>query len=514
MPGKIIVTNRQVLSQKYGAAGLTAINRAVAALVAADARRGITTTVKYVDDPALGSHAVTNPQDCAQNKGAVDAIFSAQSPDYLMILGSCDVIPHQDLANPCYGASDPDKYAWSDLPYACSGGYSRNVKDFLNPTRVVGRLPDLTGDNEASYLVGLLNTATNYTPRSAADYAGYLGVSAQVWNASTALSIKNIFGSNSNMRQSPPDGPNWPAAEMQNRSHFFNCHGAQIDPHFYGQDTPTNFPIAHDAAYLATRVAEGTVASCECCYGAELYDPSAPGAGGQMGVANMYLREKAYAYFGSTTIAYGPASGNGAADLICQYFLQSVLSGASAGRATLEARQKFLSTVGHTAVTAVDAKTIAQFILLGDPSVHPVRMPPSPSLMAKAVTKAAASAQETDADSRSHRRASLEATGASLAESVAVAIDSTQGQVSRVLMEMVAKSVANLGAATVQYVTYAVQPSRLEISIKSASPARKPRLVQMAIARLESRHPKLKSLVVCIAIENEAGTSYQVLYSR
>ena len=86
--------------------------------------------------------------------------------------------------------------------------------------------------------------------------------------------------------------------------------------------------------------------------------------------AKATLEQGGYGYFGSTTIAYGPADDNGAADLICQYFLQDVLRGASVGRAALVARQQF---VEHTAqMDPVDLKTLAQFYLLGDPSVDPV----------------------------------------------------------------------------------------------------------------------------------------------
>jgi len=81
-------------------------------------------------------------------------------------------------------------------------------------------------------------------------------------------------------------------------------------------------------------------------------------------------RRRRGGFFGSTTIAYGPSEGNGNADLICQYFLQRVLAGASLGRAALEARQKFAGE--HTHLDPFDLKTLAQFYLLGDPSLQPV----------------------------------------------------------------------------------------------------------------------------------------------
>jgi hypothetical protein len=87
-------------------------------------------------------------------------------------------------------------------------------------------------------------------------------------------------------------------------------------------------------------------------------------------MALSYLQDGASGFFGSTTIAYGPSEGNGSADLICQYFLQQVLAGASLGRAALEARLKFGG--GKTHLDPYDLKTLAQFYLLGDPSLHPV----------------------------------------------------------------------------------------------------------------------------------------------
>ncbi len=65
------------------------------------------------------------------------------------------------------------------------------------------------------------------------------------------------------------------------------------------------------------------------------------------------------------------ADGNGSADLIAQYFLIDVLGSTSIGRACLQARQKFVYS--QKMENPVNLKTLAQFILLGDPSLQPVR---------------------------------------------------------------------------------------------------------------------------------------------
>jgi hypothetical protein len=317
---------------------------------------------------------VMNASDPRENKQAIDAVFKSSNPHYLMILGAPDVLPHQDLDNPAYRPDRPDDdsdiEAWGDLPYACDAPYSRDPSRFVGPTRVVGRLPDLVGANEPSYMISLLNTAIEYKRLAREDYKSYLGISAEVWQDSTRLSIGNVFGNANKLLLAPPSGPDYPGGELGNRMHFINCHGGSASPEFYGQHE-NSYPISLTTKSTIGEIVEGTVAAVECCYGAELYDSITLGM--DQPICQSYLQQGAYGYFGSTTIAYGPETGNGAADLICQYYLQNVLDGASLGHAALMARQQF---VGRNAqMDVVDLKTLAQFYLLGDPSIHPIEEP-------------------------------------------------------------------------------------------------------------------------------------------
>jgi hypothetical protein len=387
MVDKILVSNDDALISKYGADGLQGVQAAIARLVAADQARGLQTTYVAVNDPAhmnaAGGVAVTSAADAQQNKNAVDALYAFHKPQYMVILGSPDVIPHQDLINPAYNPDptngDPDQTVPSDLPYACDAPYSQNVADFVGPGRVVSRLPDVTGSQDPSYLVHLLDLAANAGVLTHADYADYLGVSAAVWSQSTAMSLNAIFGLSGDMQSVPPASYQWPAALLTRRSHFFNCHGAHISPQYFGQ-IGASYPVAHDAGYIAGKLTPGTVASVECCYGAELYDPVASAV--PMGIANVYMGDGAYGFWGSTTIAYGPADSNAQADLMCQYFLEQLLNGASLGRAALSARQAYVQNA--SAMGPVDLKTLGQFILLGDASIHCV---PSADAAVKAAPK-------------------------------------------------------------------------------------------------------------------------------
>src|SRR5262249_35919000 len=156
--------------------------------------------------------------------------------DYLMILGSVDVIPHVPLTNPVYSpGDDDDKKVPSDLPYACEAAYSTDPGRYTGPTRVVGRLPDVTGAGDPTGLVAVIDLATAATTRSAGEYREHFGISAEIWKQSSNMSLSAIFGQPTHCKTIPPHGAHWPQAELAPLTHFINCHGGQRDSKFYGQ---------------------------------------------------------------------------------------------------------------------------------------------------------------------------------------------------------------------------------------------------------------------------------------
>lgn len=417
MTTKLVVTVSSRLAKKYGS--LTSISEALDRLVAADRVRGIETRIVYMDDAKsmkpYGGAPVKSAKSASQCKAAIDAIFRKASPEYLILLGAADVIPHVPLKNPALADGDP--FAFGDIPYACDAKYSTDPAKFTGPTRVIGRLPDLVGAKDPSYLVSLIDNAAGYSSRPASDYAKFFSVTADAWKGSTSLSLKNVFKTDKGMKRVPPGGPTWSKSQLNVRSFFINCHGGSANPNFYGDDG-TNQPESLLASDLAAKgIPEGAVASVECCYGAELYDPAL--AAGSVGICSTFLGEGGYGYFGSTTIAYGPPTGNGAADLITQYFLRDVLSGASLGRAALQAQQRFIQNSGS--LDPIGLKTLAQFILLGDPSIHPVVAQGPKLLTAKTLVNGVSDAIVNFAAARGMRRKDLVNAGLALAASVASA---------------------------------------------------------------------------------------------
>ena len=164
----------------------------------------------------------------------------------------------------------------------------------------------------------------------------------------------------------------------------------------------------------------------------------------QAGICSTYLSDGAYGFFGSSTIAYGPSEGNGQADLICQYFLDEVLDGASLGAATLRARHRFAQNYTH--LDPVDLKTLVQFNLLGDPSIHAVAE--VPHALAKTRTfKAAFKTRQNVKGTRKLRREKLARTGNNLASTLG-AVEKSDEPVPPLVKEVFSKGARESGIRT------------------------------------------------------------------
>jgi hypothetical protein len=373
---KVIITHRGAAQAKYGPAGWSKIRQGLTTLATADKARGITTRLLALDVAADAKKAqatkVQTPADSAAIKAFIDQVYATWNPAYLVLLGGPELISPVLLNNPLWTGNpddDPDRFISSDLPYACDTGFTTAANAYRGATRAIGRIPDLMGVTDPAVLIGQLAEAAHASPTVRGISTPIFAISAKVWQVSTQLSWGKLPGVSGGVRTSPPDGPSWTKADLSPGVHFVNCHGGEFDPRWYGQASATqvNLPTAVDASLLPGLIARGTVVAAECCYGTAHWPPSA--AGDQLSVAMAYLAQGASGVFGASTVAYGPAAANDYADVLARLFAEEVLNGASLGRATLSARQRFVQ--GQSFLDPTDVKTLAQFDLLGDPSVHP-----------------------------------------------------------------------------------------------------------------------------------------------
>jgi len=382
MAKKIILTVESKLRLKYGV-NFPVLENLLYQLVISDAAKGLSTAVIYIDSAAAADQFnYPQPVNLTEKtyKDIVDHIYAREEPEYLVLFGAQDVFPFQQLVNQL-NPKDPDKFIDSDLPYACNSAYSTDCNAFTNPTRVVGRIPDepladgKSGNGNVDFVDAVIKHIIYAVPSAAENCSQYLANSAFVWSGSTQTSVRNIFGNAFSLKISPANNTSmYLPTEVASLPHFFNLHGALNDSRFFGQQG-LSYPSALEPSDLTGLVKKGCFVAAECCYGAWLFDrsygTSIPGA---------YMEHGASVYMGSSTIAYGPRTGQGLADLITQYFMINILKGESSGRALLSARQKFLSVSGPS-LDFHELKTIAQFHILGDPSLQPVAVIDSPDMM-------------------------------------------------------------------------------------------------------------------------------------
>lgn len=462
---KVIITNRTAMAKKYGQAGLAIIDAALERLIAADGARHLHTEIFHLDDPqhmgTVKAKAVVSETDERGAKAAVDAIAEALKPDYIMLLDGPDVVPHIRL-DPITGLNDNDSEIETDFPYACTAPFSRLANSYVAKSieRVVGRLPMAPASTDAEGLARMIDACCSHAPAAPGSLTNFFAISAYIWSVSTKLSLKAVFGNCDNLHLSPDEGHHGINAELRHPIHFINCHGSQAEPFYYGE-RDDEAPVAMESQHVAPHVGQGAVVVAECCYGALLYHKD---YADHPPICMSYLLNGAVAFVGSTTIAYGPAEKNAEADLICQYFLEEVLGGASTGRSLLRARQRFAQS--QKLAWPTNLKTLAQFVLYGDPSIQPA-LSPFETLQ----TEVAGNDEDVLANdrhgSRKLRRVALKSAGAAIAATTTyidkeVGIDGNRKALQR--FEAVARQRGYIGTPSV----YSVSGGR---SFRNASKA-------------------------------------------
>jgi hypothetical protein len=378
---KLSITCRQPLEKKYDAKSLALIDAAVARWIAADKARGITTIHVAVDDATAmkrqGASAVDGRITAAKVKTALDALVNRLRPDYIVLVGADDVVPLFVVTNPS-AAEDNEPTVPTDNPYASSQPFSSGTRaSYLIPDRVVGRIPDLPGTSDPAWLLDYLQSATQWQSTPPASYAKDLLVCADAWKGG-GQACATYIGRSGDLLLSPPAV----TASSQLRARhgallqMIKCHGSPGDSQFYGQKGSAYPPVVRSTA-LRGRTKPQAVIGAMCCYGASVFDPSDPANvhPGEPPIPSVYLRQGAYGFLGSTNTAWVGGPSMMGADWVVASFLRGVLGGASLGRAALEGKQDFLRWIqqqGNDA-DAADEKTLLQFVLLGDPSIHPVK---------------------------------------------------------------------------------------------------------------------------------------------
>jgi hypothetical protein len=395
---KLSVTVKSQLERKYNDAALEKIRAEIGRWKKADADRGIRTVHVEVDnseDETMKEQVlepVSGDATPEKIKQVIDLLWDKLTPDYLVLFGGHDIIPMFEVTNPTYlwEDEDNDKTVLTDNPYASSAPFSKDDENsYQVPDRVIGRIPDMVsaaGDNgrngDPEWFVEYLKTARNWESKSKSFYKEhYVICTGEAKEAGMQCVYKAFEPPTLPPLICPPDSDDSARGRQQLSAplHMIKCHGNKNDATFWGfEDESKDKP--HAAITSATLrqlpYSEGsTVVAAMCCYGAQIFSPKDADT---WPLASTYLRKGALGFVGSTMKAWVGLEDMSAADWIVADYLRRVLEGASIGRAFLESKQDnpgYHYTRGHV-LGPEEKKTVIEYILLGDPSIHPVSSVP------------------------------------------------------------------------------------------------------------------------------------------
>jgi hypothetical protein len=399
---KLSVTVKGRLEDKYkkNPGALEQIDAAIKAWISADANRGIRNVHVAVDDPIdmnpLGATPISGKASAPRIKRAIDDLWKRLKPQYLVLLGAKDVVPMFEVWNPAYDHNgDDDEKVLTDNPYASSKRFRSSHRiGYLVPDRVIGRIPDMVFDSDPAWFVEYLKTACSWTAQPASFYARQLyAICSHECEGAGLDCMRYIRRPEADLLISPPIEDSLPAAQERLSAplHMIKCHGNEKDAAFWGYQNADQknkqeaWRQAVTSATLKAYLKPATVVATMCCFGAEIFLPKDADS---WPLASTYLRKGAFGFVGSTKKAWGgfPSEKNWS-DWIAGGYLKNVLQGSSIGRAFLDSKIDYACAIidQGKALDLADEKTLIEYVLLGDPSIHPVgsKEPPKTLLPAE-----------------------------------------------------------------------------------------------------------------------------------
>jgi hypothetical protein len=393
---KLSVTVKRRLERKYkkNSAALKQINTAIEDWIAADADRGVHTVHVAVDDSAEMLRVwrdyfpkaprvrpVSGRVTALKVKRAVDDLWERLKPKYLVLFGGDDLVPMFRVPNPTHywsqGATDWDRMLPTDSPYASRKPFDpQDIDSYLVPDRVIGRIPDIKSIKDPGWLVDYLKTAARWRSKFPSFYKKTYAICTSESSSAGRECMQFISKPVSNLLISPPTRDTSTSARnrLSARLHLIKCHGTRLDANFWGKGK--RFVRAIKSTTLKECLKPATLVGTTCCWGAQIFSPYARHARrGRWPLASTYLRKGAFAFVGSTARAWFGGPTMGFADYIVADYLKWILRRASIGRAFLESKHGYMCYYleGGGTADALDQKTMIEYVLLGDPSIHPVK---------------------------------------------------------------------------------------------------------------------------------------------
>ena len=321
------------------------------------------------DTGTISSHETNPKAPRTVHPHSLDDVKARSSRDSnisILILGGGEVIPYFRLPNPAF---DSDSSVFSDNPYGCPPKIV-SLEKCLLPQIPVGRMPDGNG-SDVGLLLGQIQAAREAAMSLSTSPPSFqkssFGYTAGIWKKASQEVWRGI-GYTGSLKVCPPlSDADVTSAWFNNRTFlYFNVHGSNAEPFWFGQDA-TTFPKALSPAHVSRFCHERSMIVTEACYGAIEMDRQK-----ETSIPLAFLSSGSACVIGSTCTAYGaftpPVS---EADLIALHFFRNVHKGVAFGMALVRARAQLaavaVSRQGY--LDEDDKKTLLQFVLFGDPTI-------------------------------------------------------------------------------------------------------------------------------------------------
>jgi hypothetical protein len=307
----------------------------------------------------------------------------------LLIVGGPEVVPFHKLPNP---TDDADPEILSDNPYASLD------ENYFVPDWSCGRLPG-GSTNDAGLLLSALRRTVDYHKKqttSSTIFTSFFraffrnvkkalprgpknrpmkpsgGYSAAIWKQSSLAAYKPI-GEQQTFATCPPTqaGGLLEANIFPSRLSYFNLHGLQDGPDWYGQRDPATQPGIPDypTAITTKDILNSNQASqfvfSEACYGGYIDKKTE-----DQSIALKFVSCGCQAMVASTCVSYGSVTTPLiAADLLGYHYWKQLQDGKSAGEALQQAKINLVNEMNKRQgyLDGEDQKTLISFVLYGDP---------------------------------------------------------------------------------------------------------------------------------------------------
>ena len=391
LPAYIVLSSHTRLVQELDSSGFRRVNDGIMNLVEVVRRKkGWGAYRIYVDDPrSLEPFGLIpcDPGNAWQIKLRLAELDQALAErgemiGAVLIVGGHNIVPFHLLPNP---TDDDDDSVPSDNPYAATD------ENYFAPEWPVGRLPV---DKDTDLLVKLLSSSTaghRAQLQSASTHRRFgvwvrdrfgrffrphpkaIGYTASIWRKAS-IAVFQAIGAPRSMITSPPNAAgNMPSVVSRpSPLSYFNLHGLENSPEWYGQRDPlrdhsesVEFPIAVRPEDVVNSGRAPKIVFTEACYGAHVI-----GKTEETALSLKFLASGSQAVIGSTKIAYGSVTPPLiAADLLGRLFWDHLRKSVPIGEALRLAKLK-LATEMHDRqgfLDGEDQKTLISFVLYGDP---------------------------------------------------------------------------------------------------------------------------------------------------